>query len=201
MFSSDLSKFDRFVFLNSKISEIFVAGPKLPEIETIEGFSLKEQRRIAFNQLKKVYENRGDGVTAMKYQVYEMEIYSKQLASKEEDRISGERFQLGFNKYTNKHGSIWNRPLIFLLAFSILAYSGYWACLYGVSGQFQPKAIAFYFEFLNPTHKTDFLIDFKNKQFTNWYILAILIDYTNRIVIGLLLYQMIQAFRKYGKKM
>lgn len=202
LFSSDLSGFDRFTFSNSKIIEMFIAGPRLPEVYTREGENADEQKRIAYNQIKRIYENRGDTITALKYQRLEMEIYRRQLRTHQEERIPGEQFQLLFNQLTNRHGTEWQIPMRLALAISLLGYVLYCVLLFGLDldGTFRWPLIPYYFEFLNPAHKIDFLKKF-DLVTNSWQdTVALLVDALCRIVVPLLLYQMVQAFRKYGKK-
>ena len=58
----------------------------------------------------------------------------------------------------------------------------------------------YYFEFVNPTHKIDFLKQFAYSTNTVRDSIALVLDSLCRITVPLLLYQMIQAFRKYGRK-
>jgi hypothetical protein len=61
------------------------------------------------------------------------------------------------------------------------------------------KLFASSFDFLNPVHKTDFLVD--RFDFTlDIGGLALFIDNISRIIIAYLVYQTIAAFRKFGKK-
>lgn len=202
MFSSDLSGFDKFYFANSKIIEAFIAGPKLPALSTIDGENLDEQNRIAYNQIKRIYENRGDNITAMKYQQKEMEIYRRQLINKSEDKIPGEQFQLLFSQFTNRHGTQWQFPLILAISLGIIFYVSYCICLFGLSlhGDFKWALVPYFFEFLNPAHKVNFIKEFSLNNNNGYDNCALIIDAVSRIIIPLLLYQMIQAFRKYGKR-
>ena len=54
----------------------------------------------------------------------------------------------------------------------------------------------YYFTFLDPTHKIDFLKD-KGVTLSGW---SSLVDFLGRIVVGYGIYQFISAFRKHGKK-
>jgi hypothetical protein len=205
LFSSDLSKFDKFIFLNSKIIEAFIAGPRLPEVSTTDNENiplLLDQQRIAYNQIKKIYESRGDNVTAMDYQAKEMEVYRRQVINKQDGKIPGESFQLKFNKFTNEYGTQWRKPLFLTIGISLILYLVYYWLLFGfnLKGSFNFSAIPYYFEFLNPTHKTDFIKKFDFATNDTRDTIALLIDYSSRLIVPLFLYQMIQAFRKYGKK-
>lgn len=81
----NLASFKRFVFYNTKLLEVFLGGTKLPlEIELpnsniLERIEKSEQQRLAFGQFKKIYENRGDNVTATEYLSRELEVYRHEL--------------------------------------------------------------------------------------------------------------------------
>lgn len=205
LFSSDLSKFEKFEFRDSKIIDSFIAGPRLPKISTTDNSDIKlllDQQRIAYNQIKKIYETRGDNITAMDYLAKEMEVYRKQVINKQDGRIPGESFQLKFNQFTNQHGTEWTKPLLWAIVISLGFYIAYYCFLFGFNwgGSFDYNAIPYYFEFLNPLHKTDFIKKFDFSSNSKWDNFALSCDYLSRLVIPLFLYQMIQAFRKYGKK-
>lgn len=202
LISSDLSEFDKFIFAHSKINEIFISGPKLPKITTVEGEDTILQQRIAYNQIKKIYENRGDSITPLKYFRDEMELYREQKNMDVEKKSLSEKFQLTFNKYTNSHGTNWINPLFLTLSFSILFYIIYCLLLFGIdfNSEFNYNLIPYYFEFLNPTHKVNFLKEFDIKTNSIKDNFALFFDFLNRILVPLLAYQLIQAFRMYGKK-
>jgi|GEM_PF-5121175 len=202
MFSSNLSGFDKFCFSNSKIIEAFIAGPRLPDIYARPGENEDEQKRIAYSQIKRIYENRGDTITAMKYFRLEMEIYHGQLKNNLEDKIPGEKFQLLFNQFTNRHGTEWQKALMVTLLSSVLLYAVYCTLLFGFDfhGHIKWRLLPYYFEFVNPTHKIDFLKQFAYSTNTVRDSIALVLDSLCRITVPLLLYQMIQAFRKYGRK-
>lgn len=202
LISSDLSKFDNFIFAHSKINDIFISGPKLPKIITVEGENLILQQRIAFNQLKKIYENRGDSITPLKYYREEMESYREQEEMDYEPKSISEKFQLNFNKYTNSHGTNWINPLLLTLTTSIFLFIIYCLLIFGfdVNAEINFNLIPYYFEFLNPTHKVNFIKDFKIETNSLSDNIALSIDFINRILVPLLVYQLIQAFRMYGKK-
>ena len=202
LISSNLSEFDNFIFANSKISEIFIAGPQLPKIKTIDGEDLILQQRIAYNQIKKIYENRGDAITPLKFFRDEMDSYRLQTFIDTEKKSLSEKFQLNFNKYTNSHGTNWIKPLLLTLKTSIFLYIIYCLLIFGFdfNAEINFNLIPYYFEFLNPTHKVNFIKDFNIETNSLSDNIALSIDFINRILVPLLVYQLIQAFRMYGKK-
>lgn len=88
--------FKNFYFYNTKMLEVFVADTKftseiiIPEI--LQGQNKEnEQHRLAYGQFKKIYENRGDNVTATEYLSREMQTYRKELKIKMNSIINSQR--------------------------------------------------------------------------------------------------------------
>lgn len=170
----------------------------LEEIKT-EKNKCKEKKLI-YSQLKKMYEVRGDSINVVKYHGLELDMQREMI--KGHKGSFWERFQLCLNKRSNNFGQSWQWALGYLLFINLVFYSLY---LWSLGLLFQNTSIdynlfGYYFEFLNPTHKIDFLkngIGLINIKING---LAVLIDFVNRIFIGFLIYQLISAFRKYGKK-
>jgi hypothetical protein len=200
-------------FHSSKITESFLSDTIMPyQIKTFikkEGtVTIKdnpEQQRLGYGQLKKVYENRGDGVTALSY-------YSKEMnALMISPNIGfGERINLFLGRISNNHGTDWVLGLIstfvcggicfffFCFHFNIkpsLTEQGW--------GFFWNNSMPAFLEFFNPLHKTKeiaaILKNIKPDEVKlNWD--NSLVDFVSKIFITYFEYQLIQAFRKYGKK-
>lgn len=159
-----------------------------------------KEKKIIYSQLKKMYEVRGDSINVVKYHGLELDMQREII--KGHKGSFWERFQLCLNKRSNNFGQSWQWALGYLLLINLVFYSLY---LWSLGLLFQNTSIdynlfGYYFEFLNPTHKIDFLkngIGLINIKING---LAVLIDFVNRIFIGFLIYQLISAFRKYGKK-
>ncbi len=206
--NTDLEDFDKLVYSNSKISEIFLGEIKFPNKFEIINFNEKRdkriQERLLYGQLKKLYENSGNRIEALEYGAREMEIYQEQINKGDIKPIKGERIQILFNWHTNRHTTSWRQGL--WLTFFVSAYLYLCYCLlindYGCNMTKVFKYIPYYFNFINPVHKVDFLVPESNfkVEVLNWnYGIALTIDFISRLIIPILAYQMIQAFRKYGK--
>ncbi len=108
--SADLGSFDTFEFANSKITESYFAGGTLPinTITTRQGYNNQEQKRIVFGQLKKVFDNRGDNVTAIEFQSKEMNAYLKQLLPQiTKPSRWGEIFNVLMSRISSNFGQSW----------------------------------------------------------------------------------------------
>jgi len=114
---------------------------------------------------------------------------------------------LNLNRITNNYGLSWVKALKFILYSSIFLYTAY--ILVFIYNKSYPYKLGWddfneffdainytlknYLQFLWPTHKFDFMAGTHSNFF------SYLIDIFSRIVIGFGIYQMIQAFRKFGK--
>lgn len=190
----------RLRFTSSKITEIFITGTQMPG--RIAGSN--ESKRLAYGQIKKVYENRGDVIEANLFFSREMNSYYNALSWRND---LWEKINLAFNKISTNHGRSWERGFASTLSVGLVFY---WLYLYllGFRISWHGSAETFlnlhsyFFDFINPVHKTDFVIT--EQKYNLAYIpkmwLARLCEGFSRIVIAYFIYQLIQAFRKHGKK-
>jgi hypothetical protein len=202
---SDLSEF-RMLFYSTKISEIFLAGSKMPkEVEAFDigrqSADLKHQRRIANSQLKKLHEQQGDMVAANEYFANEMNAYYESLNWR---KNFWEKSPLFLNKYSSNHGQSWSIGLLTTLSISILIYVIFiFSFGYAFADPGNREAMSSFFklasyfpDFINPLHKLD---TFNDLQINPFSPATRFIDAIGRIVIAYLVYQLIQAFRKHGR--
>ena len=152
------------------------------------------KKRDTYRTLKNVAQKNNDQPQALIFYEQEMK-YHKEITIINKNKRDNKRdiLTLKFNDWTNKFGLNWKRPLLWqLLPISIVFYalllltSGIPLLVIGHWGN--------YFEFLNPTHKTEFIGIY-------WNFWTYMIDFLFRIIEGLLIYQTIQAFRKYSRKL
>jgi hypothetical protein len=200
--SSNLSKF-KLEYENSKLTEVFLAGTKMPnDIELPENSleNINEQQRVGYGQIKKIYENRGDLVESSLYFSKEMNAYYEMLSWRTE---TWEKLNLKLNHLSTNHGLHWEKGLISTIIVAISFYLIYCIAL-GYELTLKEKdwdtfrsISSFFWEFLNPVHKTDFIADALKIKPTFW---ARTIEGFSRVFIGYFIYQLIQAFRKYGRK-
>ncbi|MFD2522177.1 hypothetical protein [Emticicia soli] len=217
----DLNSFD-FQFSNSKITEIFISGGTIPS-NNIQIFNIPkdtlewhEQKVSIYNQLKKVFDSQGDVFWSSHFQsktskhqsrVLELRVEkesknSNSWTDKVNQFFSSNRFDLRafkLNQFSNLHGENWGRALAFTLFVPIPFYCLYlWSVgrLFVFSNEIDWNLIGYYFSFLDPTHKIDFLEDAKG-DLNGW---SRFLDFASRIVVSYGIYQLIVAFRKLGKK-
>ena len=196
----------RFEFFNSKLLEIFLAGTIMPTKIEVPEKHIEiglEQQKLAYGQLKRIFENMGDSVKALNYKALELEAYRNILKTNKSGR-QAELLNLWFMHYSSFYGTDWWRALKLLGAFSLVSYVGYCFMLgnsFGLDFElFVHKAVNI-MEFINPLHKSNELMETVWPQYTNGYMvsLAFVWEQISRIIIGVLIYQTIQAFRKHGK--
>lgn len=216
MIECELDKFKKFIFFNTKMLEIFVAGTHLPTYITVpkqyESEHL-EQQRLGFSQFKKIFENRGDIIIASIYHVRDLDIYRQQLKQRKE-KLSiysrawrsdfSELFNLSLNRLSNNYGHSWLRGAVVTLGATFLFFTLYCFLLgnsFGSSFERFFTLFSYSFEFINPLRKSKELEDVV-RMTKNEYLLsaARILDYMSRIFLAYFAYQTIQAFRKYGKK-
>jgi len=206
----DLEAF-QIEYENSKIDDIYVLGGKFNlSIQLPSGSKqdLNEQIRLFTGQMKKVFQNRWDGVTSLRFHSKNMEAYRKSLKWQWEwkkffGRRNAEIINLTANRISNNHGHSWRVGLLSTLLCTFIFYAAYcWSVGYTPSLQTGSrdnfvKLIPYTFEFLNPLHKIDMVGEAISGKIT---ALSRTIEGLSRIFIAYFVYQLIQAFRKHGKK-
>ena len=205
LIDSNLSSF-LFHFQSSKITEVFISGTQLPDEITPTTLQQKdekllwEQQRLGYGQLKKIYESRGDIVTANLYFSREMNSYFNTLSWTKQ---FWEKINLSLNKLSTNHGLSWQRGLLTTLLFSGFFYTlycfalGYFPCYCKNSFSNFLRLFSFFIEFINPIHKADYIAN-ELKVSVNGF--ARITEGIGRICSGYFIYQLIQAFRKHGRK-
>ena len=101
-------------------------------------------------------------------------------------------FILFFNFITNGFGLWWIGALLFLFLSTTVCFNLY---LDNIETCADISYWRYYFDFINPTHKSDFI------KIDHVFITdkAYIIDFFGRLLSSLGIFQTIQAFRKYGK--
>ena len=209
-------------FNNSKITDCFISGDSIPSqnvhIFGVEPNSIEEHQQKAsfFNQFKKIFEAQGDIYHATQFQARWAEEQRKELKLRKKDEYknvekpiwwskikvffnttSNDRLTLWLNKISNLHGESWVRAFFWILVLGLIFYLPY---LYSIGclfppGKFDFNLIGYYFEFLNPAHKFNFI---NEGNIANG--LTVFIDVVWRIIVAYFIYQFISAFRKHTKK-
>ena len=135
-------------------------------------------------------------------------IYGKQvseitLPTDEEMVSTWDIVTLWINKHSNDFGSSWSQALGWNFKFMIPIYIFHnFALGYTIDGAKESwdnfwKLFFLFTEFVFPIHKADYISEQMGPCVTNW---SRFWDMVGRIVSGYLIYQMVQAFRKFGKK-
>lgn len=196
----------RLDFHSSKISEVFLAGTKMPSHDKINlNSGDKEQKRLALSQIKKIYENRGDSLTANEYYAEEMRTYMSQLFKNFKLSQIPEILNLILNQISNNFGQSWFLPLIITILVIFISLELFTRSLNvpisdDIWGALKWK-MGLMFEFINPTTKIkDFAdslsVPHQNLNSKSRFIFGL----TRFVIIPYFVYQLIAAFRKHGKK-
>lgn len=200
-------------FSASKITDMFISGTEMPK-SIIGDYNKK---RLVYSQIKKIYENRGDIINSLRFYSNEMNAYKH---SKGWINDFPERFNVRLNFVSTNHGESWSKGLRVLLGVSFIFYTVFCILLgyridltsYGIGNL--PKLISYFLDFINPIHKTEDILkallpenvsaDFlsKSRSFPKPFHVfgARIVDNIGRIFISYFIYQLIQAFRRLGKK-
>lgn len=148
-----------------------------------------------FLQLKNAMEADGNV-----YESQKLQAMAHNALNKIDDVTKCDKLILWINRVSNNHGLsiIW--PLLWFLLFTIGFYILYLLSLDKISicncnEAFDCSLVKYYFSFIDPTHKTDFLVD--TTKYTFW---SLAIDFFNKLCSAFFAYQFIAAFRKYGKR-
>ena len=209
----------RLHFKSSKFIDIFLAGTKFPKFQTTanevgNGFNIPEQKRLALSQIRKIYENRGDHISAGEYFAAELEVRREEAQSKSNRKMFNERLSLFLSSLSNDHGQDWILASMLLLGIAFVLWFA--LCLFIFNAKLDSNSLLIFFDstpyflqFLLPIHRYDLIDDFiknvaglEKAGFKNNLIFSIanFFDAIWRVVSGYLVYQLVAAFRKHGKK-
>jgi hypothetical protein len=191
-----------------KVNDVNITDSHFPEQLYLPPKAPLGSSRIAYAQLRKMHEVRGDTIKANVYQAHELNAYYQSLRWLDK-RTFWEKFNLFLNKYTNFFGQNYQRAFVATIGMSALFYTMYCRCL-GFELDFEShnslnnfkNIIGNFLEFLNPIHKADFiaevLLDIKSPKEVPSSARSI--EVASRVFNSYFIYQFVQAFRKYGKK-
>lgn len=170
------------------------------------GVITRKNKRETFRILKTQLLLNQNSIDALKFSSLEVKAYTKQLhqnifVDKQIKKYWQNYSLLKLNWISNKHGLSWWRGVVFTFLiglfffyFSILSTDNYVFSLCDFEYSDFLNSIKYYFEFMLPTHKIDYLINEKpTAGFYFW-------DFLGRIFVSYGIYQTIQAFRKFKNK-
>ncbi|HEY4288164.1 MAG TPA: hypothetical protein VGN00_13755 [Puia sp.] len=199
-----------FVFLNSKLTEIFVAETEFPT--TVAGIDKRrfEQAQLAFGQFRTAFDKQGDAVRALEYQSREIEAHYQTIPSFWTRRfpfVELTKLNLGLNKVSNNFGREWGRALVFSLAIGIFFFVTLLCSTKpSTSANTLPRGgviLISFFRFMNPLRffdlETLFIIDGQS-AYVKVTAASYAMDFLGRIGLAYGYYQTIQAFRRFGRK-
>ena len=172
------------VLLEPKNSEIKVGQYDDEEDEIIK-------KRDTYRSLKNVALNNNDNAHAFAFYAKEMK-YHRKAVQYTDSRFSQERIILWFNYCSSNFGQYWLLPVGWIILFGVVGYIFLLSLL--CLPVFDCDNWAKFFLFLSPIHKTEFI-----GHPGQWGFLAYTIDFLFRVVEGSLIYQAIQAFRRYTR--
>ena len=165
------------------------------------------KQRDTYRVLKNVAQRNNDMQQALAFYAKEMKFHGELIKkntsfceikqsfkSKELFKVLGkllDRAILLFGRWTNNYGQNWGLPIFWILGLSVVFYIG---LLWNLPGEiWVSERWAKFPLFLNPIHKIEFICE------GYWDFWAYTIDTLFRILEGMLIYQTIQAFRKYSR--
>ena len=188
----------------------FTQGERATENESIterEKITKRAKKRDTYRVLKNVAQRNNDMQQTFAFYAKEVKWHRKLLALTAKCtnicklRKAGElsklldRFTLFFGAYTNNYGQNWALPTVWILGLGVFFYAVLLWVLFGdFCSIFESENWQKFFVFLNPTHAAEFI------TMGCWGFLAYTIDFSFRVLEGALIYQAIQAFRKYSRK-
>lgn len=209
----DLTEFGVLRYITSNILNVSLTGCQLPltvkiEVNELEHLDLSvnknEQLQTLLSQLKQIYYRQGDQPESSRYHAFEIEAHRKKLQSENDWRSLPERFTLFLNRWSNNHGTSWELALGFTTALSIILFTCY-ALSLGFRVDLSWNGVKYFFdiashigEFIFPFHKPGFMSESYIGAVENGW--SRLWDMLGRIFISYGIYQLVQAFRKHGRR-
>jgi hypothetical protein len=179
---SNLLGFQRIDIQNSILTKIQSTGTSWPDTINQNDFIRK---REVYRQLKYAMISQQDRINKLQFYNLETEAHYKHLNWRKNfwDKLS-----LSISKYTNRYGDSYSRPIFLYFLSGIILY----ALLLLASSKLDERYIGNYFDFLDPTHKPNFIEDLN--------AVSKAIDFFSRIWFAFLIFQTVSAFRKFYKK-
>ncbi|UTW61330.1 hypothetical protein KFE98_15095 [bacterium SCSIO 12741] len=209
-------KFDFVVFNSSDLTNAFIAKTNFPDDVRIAKIKVgkpkefvykvdKDQGKQFFEQIKTVHQKHGNRTEALKYQAKELSAYFELLTWKES---FWDKFTLCFSKWSNKFGTSWFQGFRFFAGTTILFYflillsteNVHLVFPWNMTSDDLGTFTANYFRFIDPTSgvfkKWDFIYEMENGDIS---LFVVILLFFSKIFIVTMIYQIVQAFRKFGK--
>lgn len=209
LIGNKLETFKKITFQNSDITNTFIAQTEFPNTVTAMKSSKTEnqiQQKLFFEQIKVNHQRQGNRTEAIVYQAKELNAHYGILDWKNN---FWDKLTLWFNKSTTNFGTSWTKgflalfistiPLFTLLLWSTKGVVAVWPWKM-TSKDFGIYATQ-YFDFINPTSyiwkRWDFIYELEGGEI-RWGVKLLLLF--SKVLIVTIIYQIIQAFRKFGRK-
>jgi len=200
----DLSDYEDIAIAHSNLCEItsnsvnwFADQQLSAEPGTSRPDTLKIKRDV-YRQLKFAMEKQGDHFNRLRFRRSELAAYRAELRLRSfKERPTGDRAIMIFG-WLNDYGFNWVRPSVLILTWVIISYSLLALLLTGQAiniGYLGNNAYNI-FNLLNPAHKISELFDIGVKLQPSFWFYAW--DFLERLILSLLLFQLVTAFRKYA---
>ncbi|WP_288339544.1 hypothetical protein [uncultured Roseivirga sp.] len=217
-----LETFNFLFFSDSQISQSFLSQTRFPKrIETgMDRGTISHHRQVKllYEQIKSIFQNQGNRTNTLEYQSLELSAYFSELSrsfaqSWKTRRFWAEEFidwlTLCFNRHTTNFGTSWTRgflallvttiPLFILLLWSTKGVVAVWP--WQMNSEDFGLYTTQYFDFINPTSyiwkRWDFIYELEGGEI-RWGVKLLLLF--SKVLIVTIIYQIIQAFRKFGRK-
>ncbi len=206
-----LTSFNKVVMFDNIFANVLYSNVKwTKDIEVDEcgksDTTIMANKRDSYRTLKNVALANRDQQEALSFYSKEMEEHKK-IIDKNNKWYNIDRVMLFFNYHTNNFGLNWWRPLWLILVIALFFYVIFSLILI-IDNNFYldfdiPKSILNYFYIINPIQN----IEIVHKEYCNILIsklccsLIYILLFIFRLIEGLLLYQAVQAFRKYTRKL
>ncbi len=196
-------EFNHIKFDNSDLTKSFIANTSFPNLIKKEEEDSKEQEKLFFEQLKTVFTKQGNRTEALKCQAKELNAFYKSITWKKEH--FRDKLTLCFSKWSNEFGTDWIKGIKKLIKVTIpiyiliILFNGNYTFNFWEK-EIIAKNISLYLKFIFPFPSffgSDRFVDILDLNKNVFIIILLVISY---IFIAIMYYQIIQAFRKFGKK-
>lgn len=225
LFNSDLgstrfNEFDFESFKELRFNNISIEKIRPSNIKWFDDNKLKieipeqteeekhKRKREIYRQFKQALKNNGNQIDSLIFQAREFESHRNELKSSENYSL-GERLIMLVSQ-TNDYGLNWIKPLVLTLYFTLLYYIfiipiidkeldySFFPSLSDIDLKLKliAKRIDVFWQLFNPVRDTTKVYGFgENKELkSNWIYFF---DLLHRIFLGIMIFQIIKAFRKY----
>lgn len=203
LFGADFNQVKNFSIGKVNLNDIVYSG--ITWCKSINTYPDKPmsfaQLREIYKQLKNVTIKQNDKPEELRFHALEMRNYKQEMKSVK--KRWNDKIILSFNQTTNDHGQSWSKALFIIIAVIIIVYFPI-KILLGFTIfnlKYTPMAISEMIECFNPIRKFNdsFGLNGRLKDSNLTSCAKILDILFLRLTVGLLIFQMVKAFRKYVK--